>query len=128
MGGSREAWLHTNLRRGGVPGEEETLLDPAPASIQPLPAERLRWRCDPQTLGFESTDELSDLTELVGQERGIAAIAFGLGLAAHGYNLFVVGPTGSGRRVAVESLIAEHARARPTPSDWCYIHNFAGPD
>jgi len=47
---------------------------------EPLPAERLCWRCAPGDLLVTSSDDLENLTDVVGQERAVAAIQLGLGM------------------------------------------------
>jgi hypothetical protein len=66
-----------------------------------LPSEALRWRCDPAQLGFESTDDVPPIEEIVGQDRGVEAIAFGVSLEPSRYNIYVAGPAGTGRATAV---------------------------
>ncbi|MBI4492947.1 MAG: AAA family ATPase [Chloroflexi bacterium] len=93
----------------------------------PLPVECLRWRCDPEQLGFDSTDAVPPLETMVGQDRGVGAIEFGLSLEAPGYNLYVAGPTGTGRTTTVRAQVGRAAAQRPAPPDWCYLHNFRDP-
>lgn len=92
-----------------------------------LPVERLRWRCDPEQLGFESTEEVPPLDCMVGQTRGIGAIEFALSLETAGYNLYVAGPTGTGRTTTVRCQVEAAAAKRPAPADWCYLHSFSDP-
>ncbi|OPX36522.1 MAG: hypothetical protein B1H13_14360 [Desulfobacteraceae bacterium 4484_190.3] len=54
-----------------------------------IPVEKLRWRLDPATLPFETTRDLEPLKEIVGQERGVEAFRFGMGMNKSGYNVFV---------------------------------------
>jgi predicted ATP-dependent protease len=96
-------------------------------NVPPLPAEALRWRCDPAQLGFETTDDVPPIDGMVGQARGVGAIAFGLGMACPGYNVYVAGPAGSGRTTTVRRQVEQAAAQRPAPPDWCYLHNFLDP-
>ena len=89
-----------------------------------LPAAQLRVVCDPDSLGFETTAQLGQLEKAVGQERALAAIDLGLDIRTQGYNIFAVGPTGTGRMTAVLSRAKEAAARQPTPPDWCYVYNF----
>ncbi len=93
-------------------------------SVQPLAPELLCCRTDPATLGFRSTEELPDIDSAMGQDRAIAAIEFGVGMQREGYNLYVAGPTGIGKRALVDHLLAKHAAQRGEPSEWCYLNNF----
>lgn len=95
--------------------------------IAPLLPERLRWRCDPDQLGFATTDTVPPLDVMVGQDRALDAIALGITLDAVGYNLFVVGPIGTGRMTTVRAAVARAAAAEPVPSDWGYLHSFQDP-
>ncbi len=92
-----------------------------------LAPDALRWRCDPADLGFESTEDVPPCEEMLGQSRALDAIQFGVSLDSHRYNLYVAGPSGSGRTTAVRRQLEQAARARSVPSDWCYLHNFADP-
>jgi lon-related putative ATP-dependent protease len=92
-----------------------------------LSPERLRRRCDPAQFSFESTAELSDAPQMLGQTRATDAIRFGVGIKQPGYNLFVAGPPGVGRRTLVEHLLAQTPASNTPRRDWCYVNNFADP-
>jgi lon-related putative ATP-dependent protease len=87
----------------------------------------LRWRLDPQTLPFETTDDLEPLGEIVGQDRALEAFKFGLGVRKKGYHVFVTGPTGTGRFTTVLKILDEMARKDFIPDDLCYVYNFKNP-
>jgi predicted ATP-dependent protease len=93
-----------------------------------VPPEKLRWVCDPAAFSFESTDEFQHQEGSIGQERALAAIDFGLGMANNGYNLYLAGEPGTGRSSTICSILKRRAREGSPPSDWCYVHNFAEPD
>jgi lon-related putative ATP-dependent protease len=93
-----------------------------------LSPEELRRRVDPAALPFRTTAEVEPLTGTIGQPRALAAIDFGLGIGAPGYNLFVAGEPGSGRTGTLRDYLERLARDRPPPDDWVYVHNFAAPD
>jgi lon-related putative ATP-dependent protease len=94
-------------------------------SIKSLPAAALRPTCDPKTLGFKSTTELEPIDTLIGQDRALGAVRFGTGIDRPGYNMFVLGPQGSGRHTAILSYLGQKAQDAPAPDDWVYVHNFA---
>ncbi len=64
----------------------------------------------------------------IGQQRAIDAIRFGIEMRRDGYNIYVLGPIGSNRHDLVNSLVAEHAKTRGAPPDWCYVNNFSNPE
>jgi lon-related putative ATP-dependent protease len=97
------------------------------AGPPPLPPSRLHHPCDPGRFTFATTAELEDLTDGVGQTRAVDAARFGVGMRRVGYNLYVMGPPGSGKRTLIRRLLAAHAASEPEPSDWCYVHNFEEP-
>ena len=64
--------------------------------------------CDPADFRFKTTAELEELQPVVGQARALEAIRFGVGIQAEGYNLYVLGPAGLGKRTIVQRLLGEH--------------------
>lgn len=112
------AWLPRGRARSRLPRVTPT---------GELDAAALRRECEPSGLGFESTEAVEPLQGQVGQERAREAIAFGLGIETAGYNLFVSGPVGTGRRTILEASLREFAQHRASPGDWVYLHNFQDP-
>ncbi len=93
----------------------------------PVPLDKLYHSCDAKSLGFETTSELEAFFGLLGQERAEGAIELGTGLDLEGYNMFVLGPTGTGRHSFVRSFLEQRANDLPRPADWCYVNNFRDP-
>lgn len=94
-----------------------------------LSARELRAHIDPETLPFETTASLEEQEQrVVGQERAIDAIKFGMGMKATGYNIFIAGPAKAGMTYIAKAFIEEQARKEPTPPDWCYVYNFKEQD
>src|SRR5215468_7177180 len=93
-----------------------------------VPPERLRWFCDPAELPFETTERLQPHEGAIGQERGIAALEFGLEMESPGFNLFVAGPSGTGRTTTARTYAERQAAKRPVPDDWVCVYNFERPD
>jgi lon-related putative ATP-dependent protease len=98
-------------------------------TIEPLSVQQLRQTCDPSQFDFETTDELADLSlnEIVGQERAVEAILFGIGIRREGYNLYALGPSGTGKRTTITQFLDQQAAGESVPSDWCYVNNFEQP-
>ena len=80
-----------------------------------LAPEKLRWRCDPARIPFETTEQAELVEGPVGQDRGLRALKLGVELAAPGYNLFACGLSGTGRAAmtgtALTLVAPEEARA-----------------
>jgi lon-related putative ATP-dependent protease len=90
-------------------------------SVRELPAAALYRETDPAGLGFATTADLPDLDDIVGQDRAVEAIVFAIGLEAEGYNVYALGPTGTGKLTTLRTYIGRLAAERPAPSDWCYV-------
>jgi Cdc6-like AAA superfamily ATPase len=93
--------------------------------VNELPIEKLRRTCDPNSLQCKTTEELAPLQEIIGQERAVRSLRFGLGIKDRGFNIYVAGYPGTGRTTAVKNFLEETARNQPVPPDWCYVNNFA---
>jgi lon-related putative ATP-dependent protease len=89
-----------------------------------LGPEQLCRRCDPGQFDFETTDDLEDLAEVLGQPRAVEAMKFGVGIEEEGYNIFALGPAGTGKRTVVHQYFEQRAANAPIPDDWCYVNNF----
>ena len=92
-----------------------------------LRAEELRAVCDPAGFSFTSTSELPPLDGMIGQERAVSSTTFGVGMRQAGYNLFVLGPSRTGKTSVMKRVLARAAETAPVPPDYCYVHNFEDP-
>ncbi|KAF0192198.1 MAG: ATP-dependent protease [Gammaproteobacteria bacterium] len=97
------------------------------SDITSLSPEQLYNRCNPEEFRFNSTADLEDLAEVVGQARAMEALSFGIGIRREGYNLFALGPPGTGKHSIIAQLLRRQAATEPVPPDWCYVNNFADP-
>jgi len=95
--------------------------------VKALDANALYTTCDVSQFTFETTEELEDLSEIIGQDRAIKSLRFGINMRKDGYNLFVLGPYGMGKHTLVKQYLEQQAAFQETPSDWCYVHNFKQP-
>ena len=75
-------------------------------------------------IGAKSTEELKPLEMMVGQPRAYQALSLGFSAKEVGFNIFVAGPSGTGKTTTVTDFLEEIAKKLPTPMDWCYVHNF----
>ena len=96
-------------------------------SGEKLKPEALYRRCDAARFGFDTTAELEDLAQLFGQPRATSSVEFGIGIGRDGYNVFVMGPAGTGKHTLVKGELARKVAQQPRPSDWVYINNFREP-
>ncbi|MCD6352459.1 MAG: AAA family ATPase, partial [Armatimonadetes bacterium] len=95
--------------------------------MRELTVDQVRWQCPTKELGFKTTADIEPIEEPVGQERALAALDFGLTIPAEGYNVFVVGPPGTGRTSMSRAMAEKIAATLPTPPDWAYVYNFKDP-
>jgi len=93
-----------------------------------IPIEDLRWRLDPSTLPFDTTQTLEPLKDILGQQRGVEAFRFGIDMDKPGYNVFVTGTAGSGRMATVKRLLEEMSKKEGSPEDLCYVNCFKDPE
>lgn len=94
-----------------------------------VPVTQLCNHCLPEQFSFETTADFQ-LThkEIIGQKRAVEAMEFGLAVEQTGYNLFVVGASGTGRTTYTKAKVAHFAKDKPVPKDWVYVYNFKQPD
>ncbi len=95
--------------------------------IQELSPSQLRRVCDPASFVFQSTAELPVVPDIIGQPRATRAIEFGIDISSPGFNVFVLGPGGTGRTTTIQRFLEQKAAAEPVPSDWVYVNNFRDP-
>ena len=95
-----------------------------------IPVEKLRWSyLHTGELNFcESSRDVPPLQGIIGQDRAVKSMDFGLGMAVPGYNIFVSGPPGTGKSTYVQTVVSRLAEKGNTPDDWCYIYNFTDRD
>ena len=96
-------------------------------SITKLKSNQLYTKCDPKKFKFSSTAELEERLSALGQDRALSAVGIGINIQSKGYNLFCLGPEGTGKTSLVKRVLVEEAKKRPTPDDWAYVYNFDEP-
>jgi lon-related putative ATP-dependent protease len=101
---------------------------PKKSEYEELPVEKLRWRCDPESLKLDSTDDVEACEGIIGQERAIRALRLGLDIKSMGYNIFVTGLVGTGRTTTIKHLLEKLEKGEKTPDDKCYVNNFKNSD
>ncbi len=96
----------------------------APEKLAPS---QLFSKCDPGEFEFKTTAELDGSTEIAGQHRALDAIRLGMSIKHDGFNLFALGPSGTGKQSTVLKFLDSLAPDAPQPDDWCYVYNFEKP-
>ena len=88
---------------------------------------QLKNACTPEQFSFQTTAELTTLDGIIGQERATKALDFGRAVKIKGYNIYMAGPSGTGKTTYAKCSAEKLAAGEPVPSDWCYIYNFDNP-
>ena len=91
---------------------------------KPLDHTELYHACDTSLFSFRNTGELEPLKEVIGQRRAMEAVAFGTEIRRDGYNLYAMGPSGSGKHSVISELLEKKVLDEAPPSDWVYVNNF----
>jgi len=92
--------------------------------VQELDYTQARRKCPPGFIACESTLDLEPLIEIIGQERAVQALRFGLDIKEEGFNVYVAGMPGTGKKTAILTYLEQLAKDMPVPPDWCYVWNF----
>ncbi|MEI7744154.1 MAG: ATP-binding protein [Chloroflexota bacterium] len=95
--------------------------------LDPIVPGRLVRRCDPAVLDGAVAAVTGTEPGMVGQDRAVEAVTFGVAIRQPGFNLYAMGPEGIGKVSLVRQVLAARAAAEPVPDDWCYVHDFADP-
>lgn len=92
-----------------------------------IPTERLKKICKiEEELHFcQTSKDVEILQGVIGQDRAVKSMEFGLSMNVPGYNIFVLGPQGTGKSTYTQSVVSKVAEKGPIPNDWCYINNFS---
>lgn len=92
--------------------------------VKKLKAKDLKVEFDSKKLNCKSTEELLPLEGIIGQDRAVKALHFGLNIEDQGFNIYVSGYPGTGRTTSVKEFVEELAKSKNIPDDWCYVNNF----
>jgi lon-related putative ATP-dependent protease len=92
-----------------------------------VPLSELRPVVDPASFAFETTAEVEPHVGMIGQERAIEAIKFGLAIEGRGFNICVSGEPGTGRTTAIREYLQVFAEGKASPDEWLYVNNFEEP-
>ena len=92
--------------------------------IEKLDYKQARRACPDDFITCQATNELEPLIEIIGQERALKALQFGLDIQEEGFNIYVAGLPGTGKRTAILTFLEQKAKNMKVPPDWCYVYNF----
>ncbi len=90
--------------------------------------EKLKNYCNPDIFPYETTEGLKVERELIGQDRAMEALKYGLSMKRKGYNIYVSGLAGTGKNSYSYTVAKDFGEKKPSPSDWCYVYNFNKPN
>lgn len=96
-------------------------------AITKLTSEQLYRKCDASKFDFTTTADLEERLSALGQDRAISAVELGINIKSRGYNLFCLGPEGTGKTSLVTRILEKEGKLRATPDDWVYVYNFDEP-
>jgi len=65
---------------------------------------------------------------IIGQPRALKALKMGIEIKAKGYNLFITGDPGTGRKTATMQVLKDHSRKDKPLKDIAYVYNFKKPE
>lgn len=96
-------------------------------AITKLTSNQLYRKCDAAKFEFTTTADLEERLSALGQDRAISAVELGINIKSRGYNLFCLGPEGTGKTSLVKRILEKEGKERKTPDDWVYVYNFEEP-
>ena len=96
--------------------------------VRELPVDELVWRCPEDWIQWQRSDEIEPASTIVGQDRAVEAIAFGLAVESIGYNVFVTGLSGTGKLTTIKTFLDQLASDETRPDDVCCVYNFRSPE
>ncbi|MDH3796562.1 MAG: AAA family ATPase, partial [Flavobacteriaceae bacterium] len=95
--------------------------------IKEVDYKKLKRSFDISTIDLNKSVIDSPTRPLIGQDRALEALEFGIGNKGGGFNIYVSGYPGSGKLKAVNHFLEEKAKVEEAPGDWCYVNNFKDP-
>lgn len=96
-------------------------------TLKPLRSTEIIPSIPDANLKFETTEEIEPFQGVLGQDRAVNALQFGVAMQRPGYNIYVMGEQGTGRFSYIEDYLKSEAKRQKTPDIWCYMNNFKNP-
>src|SRR6056297_2467403 len=92
--------------------------------VNKLTKEKLILACETDTFDFDTTEDITDTTTIIGQERLSSSMELGVDIPKDGYNIFALGPNETNRLSHIQQFMEQKAKDKETPPDICYTNNF----
>ncbi|WP_195251886.1 AAA family ATPase [Romboutsia sp. 1001713B170207_170306_H8] len=86
--------------------------------------DKLKYKCCLDDMDFNTTEDVQPIGGIIGQERAVSSIEFGLKMKHKGYNIYIAGDSGIGRTSYAKSLIKKNVKLNDNLKDWIYVNNF----
>lgn len=83
---------------------------------------------DVSKLKFKTTEDIGIYNGIIGQERALDTVTTAMQISQKGFNLYVCGQVGMGKRPYVLSIVNKLSKKIGVPDDLCYIYNFNNPN
>ncbi|MBI4688358.1 MAG: AAA family ATPase [Nitrospirae bacterium] len=96
--------------------------------LKKVEIENLYHCCEPSEFPFKTTEDIPPLKETIGQERALRSLDFGLEMDMSGFNIYILGESGTGKMTTIRTILEKKAMDEPIPDDWCYVYSFDNPD
>ena len=87
-------------------------------------ADNIKKKVDFGDLFFETTEDLYSNETIIGQDRAVKAMEFGLQIKQEGYNIFLTGLNGTGKTSYAKLSLETVSKNEETPGDICFVYNF----
>ncbi|MGL5330880.1 MAG: Lon protease family protein [Peptostreptococcaceae bacterium] len=84
----------------------------------------LKYKCSLESINFKSTEDIEPVGDIIGQDRAVSSIEFGLKMKHKGYNIYIAGISGIGRTSYAKHLINKNVNINKNLKDWIYVNNF----
>lgn len=75
----------------------------------------------------EFSDTIDADATIIGQSRAMKALSLGLGIQSKGYNIYIQGAPGTGRRTALLKALSNYTASKVNLQDYIYVPNFSMP-
>ncbi len=87
-----------------------------------LTFDQVRKTCD--NINLSSSKSTKNLEQIVGQEKAVRSLEFGLQIDSPGYNIYISGEEGTGKKTLIRSMLNTQAKEKQSPNDQIAVYNF----